>query len=711
MATYTVPYQNLSFNVPDQNQVFRDSASAQGEALYTRIGNSIVGLNFQNIGSKLPGVSQTDGRMQIATGRDYIKSLGINVDAVPGYNMADVSTAFGQVQPFSGDYSQFKQTPTGSGETITKSISPTNPYGADVNSSVSGNISTSNSLAQNLQSARAENPNVTDAQVQALTATGMANGGTPYTAQQLQGAGITPTPTTVGGKTGAPQISAQQYQLQPNESIVAYNARIASLRGETPASATPQQLSQLQTTLEALKAQDLNSLTSAQRDVISKQITDISKTIGTLQKPTASAPTVSGIASTTNPPASGTTAPPNLPAPTATGAMATYMASATAEIANLKAQIETESKKRADEYQTQIDALTKKNQDLQVLQENNMLNEGSTMRKEVMDKQEQLDLEKQRVDENYNANQALVNEMDALLTTGNQVISQMQATTGLNSIMSPRIAKTMSDVAARAGVIQAVLAARNGQIGVAQNQLSSSFAAIESIANDQIDYYKELQSFYEGKKDDNNKQILDAKSDQKTYLDQKLISLQNDLVQAQATTKLIQQAMIDPDKATAYARAGVTLTDTPEQIAGKLSQYAYTKEVADTSNKMTLDGAVYLAPGQAVPAGYVKTQTVDSKGVVKNWAVKGTSTAATQSWSAPYLLGGDYVQKNLTTGEIRTAVNVASPTSPSGKVTGEEIKQYINKQMATPEFKKFSDADKKDFILLNGGTPSDFGIY
>lgn len=50
-----------------------------------------------------------------------------------------------------------------------------------------------------------------------------------------------------------------------------------------------------------------------------------------------------------------------------------------------------------------------------------------------------------------------------------------------------------------------------------------------------------------------------------------------------------------------------------------------------------------------------------------------TSTAATQTWSDPYSLGGNLVQKNNTTGEIRTAVN----TPNSASVT-EQKAQYYN---------------------------------
>jgi hypothetical protein len=43
--------------------------------------------------------------------------------------------------------------------------------------------------------------------------------------------------------------------------------------------------------------------------------------------------------------------------------------------------------------------------------------------------------------------------------------------------------------------------------------------------------------------------------------------------------------------------------------------------------------------------------------------------------------------------------------------TSEEVKQFIRKQMATPEFKALTPEEKKDYILSVGGDPMDYGIY
>jgi hypothetical protein len=52
-------------------------------------------------------------------------------------------------------------------------------------------------------------------------------------------------------------------------------------------------------------------------------------------------------------------------------------------------------------------------------------------------------------------------------------------------------------------------------------------------------------------------------------------------------------------------------------------------------------------------------------------------------------------------------VNKGSTSTPSS----EEVKQFIRKQIATPEFKSLSLEEQKDYILSVGGDPMDYEIY
>ena len=337
---------------------------------------------------------------------------------------------------------------------------------------------------------------------------------------------------------------------------------------------------------------------------------------GLLNKPQET-PISSPIASPS--PQTTSISPPTFKEPEAFTTTSTYLGSVSSGVNSVRTTLENSYKTQIEDYKKQIEDLNKKQQDLQVLMGNNMLTAGDAVTKETTEKREALDLEKQRVNENYNANQTLVNELDGLLTAGNQIIEQMRNTTGLASIMNPRIAKTMTDVTARAGVIQAVLSARNNQIGVAQSQLNSSLNAISSIYNDQLNYYKTLGDYYQNQKDDRGKKLIQLTSDQKAYMNAQEKLLETDLQRLQDSKTMIEKAMTDPDTALAFAQSGVTLNDTPQQINAKLGNYAYAKEVANQSNKMALDGVSYLLPGQSVPAGSQAFTTTDSRGAQKTW--------------------------------------------------------------------------------------------
>ncbi len=61
----------------------------------------------------------------------------------------------------------------------------------------------------------------------------------------------------------------------------------------------------------------------------------------------------------------------------------------------------------------------------------------------------------------------------------------------------------------------------------------------------------------------------------------------------------------------------------------------------------------------------------------------GFYTKQDPSWSAPFMLGGDYVQKNTKTGEIRTAVNVAANQTAPAEGDNPQLYSGLSTQTAT----------------------------
>jgi hypothetical protein len=235
------------------------------------------------------------------------------------------------------------------------------------------------------------------------------------------------------------------------------------------------------------------------------------------------------------------------------------------------------------------------------------------------------------INKNFQENQVLINELDSLLTEGNELIRQQKEVTGLAAVRNPRIQKSMDDVAARTGVIQAVINARNGQIAVAENMIDRSVNAIAADRNDQISYYETILNL-------NRQDIvsLDAKSQK--LAEEQLAIKKNDLAIAQESAEYIKKLLVNPGTASLMGEGGVKLTDSVGEINAKLTQATYAREVKDMSNAMVADGAQAVISPKGVPADELRALK-DSKGRVHYFRVKdkttgtGTGTASERSVS------------------------------------------------------------------------------
>ena len=257
---------------------------------------------------------------------------------------------------------------------------------------------------------------------------------------------------------------------------------------------------------------------------------------------------------------------------------------------------------------------------------------------------EEKERERLHINKNFEANQALTDELDQLLTEGNELIEQQKNVTGLSAVRNPRIQKAMNDVAARAGVIQAVMGARNGQIGQANNMIDRTMRAITSDRSDQITYYETILNL-------NNRDILSLDSDSKKVAEDQLNLVKGDLSRAQATQDYIKQLMIDPSTAGLMGEAGVSLTDSVEVINSKMAQAEYAREVKDTSNGIGLQGGVSVSSPVGVPAAQLITQ-VDSRGNTRYYkmppkSTPGGSSAFTENFIKD-ILGVDSIPNQTT---------------------------------------------------------------
>lgn len=304
---------------------------------------------------------------------------------------------------------------------------------------------------------------------------------------------------------------------------------------------------------------------------------------------------------------------PTLPEAQAPQVQQEFVTSVAADVKNARTTLENAYETQQADIDKQLEDLRKK--------EKEILDSQQELSQPFREELENKERERLYINENFQANQKLVNELDTLLTEGNEMLRGERNRFASRSSIAAGVSRTLDDVNARAGVIQAVLSARNGQIAQAYTMIDRSVTAITADRKDQLSYYDTLLSL-------NNQGQLKLDGDSKKIAEEKTTLLKGDLDRAEKTADTIREAMLDPDLAQAYAETGVTLLDTPEEINKKLATYSYAKEVRDLSNDMATSGYSFLPAGQSAPAGASVVTVTDSKGKEKTYYKLGTKSGS-----------------------------------------------------------------------------------
>jgi hypothetical protein len=306
-------------------------------------------------------------------------------------------------------------------------------------------------------------------------------------------------------------------------------------------------------------------------------------------------PPVSPILNTNNvPPSSYVGYTP--PAPTASGAASNYIMNANTNLAqsqsNLASQqqqaqsIATQQQAAQKALDEAISARQSELENKQAWEKNNqtsILDQVKSLTEPFRKTYEDTQREALSVNENFKQNQTLVNELQTLLQEGNDLIAQQKGVTGLSSIRNPRINQTIDAVNARAGVLQAVMAARNSQISVATNLIDRGLNALSADKQDQLSYYNTILEL-------GNNRLLNLDKQSQEVANAKITQLENQLKTSQLSAEYIKKLMTTPDSATYIANAGVTLNDSVDTINSKLATYGNQEEINKTANKLITEG-------------------------------------------------------------------------------------------------------------------------
>lgn len=292
---------------------------------------------------------------------------------------------------------------------------------------------------------------------------------------------------------------------------------------------------------------------------------------------------------------------PELPNPTYPDLATKFAGSTTAAVSQGKSDLENTYNTRIIDLKNQEDSITKTIADAQ----------GKLSEAELSGWRQQLQStlqERYQVQENFDANQRSIKEMEDIMTSSNAAVQAAEATTGLKAIKNPTIALMKSDAVARIGVIKAVMAARDRQISTAEKIIDDTVRVVQADHQDQINYYKTIMETAD-------KGLISLKSDEKALVDKYISYLETEQKATEASAQKIKDMMIDPAKAQILHDAGVKLTDNVEQMNAKIARQMNIENRIKIINEMGQKGYTYLPGGPGnTPSGDVITMQAPGGG-------------------------------------------------------------------------------------------------
>jgi len=365
---------------------------------------------------------------------------------------------------------------------------------------------------------------------------------------------------------------------------------------------------------------------------------------------------------------------PTIPTPEAPAALKSYTEGLFNDLVNKRQALDDLYTKQIEEIRKSKADLETRISELETKQEGVLTGDIKPLLEPFRADLEKTERERLKLEENYFANQNSVQELETLLTQAMGEISAEEEVTGLSAIRLPRIAKLKEDMAARVGIIEAVMSARNNQIIVAENMIDRSVGAIEADRKDQLSYYQTLFNFYEEQKDEEGNKLFALESNEKEFLSKQIGLIESDLAESKENINYIKELMMSPETANIMEQSGVKLTDSISEIQEKFANYTYRQELTSLHNTMETQGFEYLAIPEAV-AGKPEEELVrlvDSKGKERvYWKKPDIEEEEVLSVSEAKALGVPYG----TTKKMAQAMGITikeTPTAADKKIVNED---------------------------------------
>jgi len=276
----------------------------------------------------------------------------------------------------------------------------------------------------------------------------------------------------------------------------------------------------------------------------------------------------------------------NLPEPTALPLQTANVNSIQGDVDRTRSKLDSMIKGDRATVEREIATLEKEQEDILV--------RGEKLTVPFREKLEKKERQRLKINENFEANQKLVNELDGLLSEGNELINIAMGRQVSGKVLEKSLSRTMADVQGRAGVVQAVMSARDGQIATAERFIDRTVTAIVADRNDELSYYNTVLDL-------NNNKLIKLDAESVKLAEESRRQAENDVKEAQATATYIKSLMINPETAQFIADAGVSLTDSIDGVKTKMGAQAKREETTEMRNRLTEAG--YDISPTPVPGG------------------------------------------------------------------------------------------------------------
>jgi len=277
---------------------------------------------------------------------------------------------------------------------------------------------------------------------------------------------------------------------------------------------------------------------------------------------------------------------PNMPEPTAQNVAESFQGGLQASTAAARTNLDATLKTERDAALKRQDDLNKKQERL--VQDSNPENRATFQQEQrvVQNQMDAAETASASLEEDFNKRRSVVNELETVLTQGNQLIEQARGAP-ISRYRNAGVAEAMQNVQARAGVLNAVISGLDGNFNAAHSIINNTRTAVAAQWTDQLNYNKTYMDLVSSGQLAKNKINDDYASTQITLAESKLSQLE-------ATAETINNLMIDPESAQFMADAGITLNDSVEEINAKMSEQTKVQERQDVMNELKKEGYEYV---------------------------------------------------------------------------------------------------------------------